>query len=136
MLASLALVGPVGVVSAAGPETIVNSVQTLTLSAKKPGQPQIAAVLGNPEREASFMVIKMGRTAFPLHTHNANYQLVVVKGVMRHWDATGSRQSASRMGHGSCWHQPTGQTQGYSRESDECVWFIYFDGVRDFASAK
>lgn len=122
--------------SAAGPEMIVRPIETLQFSPKKPGEPQISPVKGNPEREASSIVMKMGRGAFPLHTHTANYQLVVIKGVMKHWDAKGSRQSAPRMGPGSFWYQPAGQPHGDACESEECVWFISFDGARDFAEAK
>jgi quercetin dioxygenase-like cupin family protein len=115
---------------------IVTPFESLTFSAQKPGEPQIAPVRGNPEQEASSIVMKMGRGAFPMHTHTANYQLVVIKGVMRHWDANGSQQTAASMGPGSYWYQPAGQPHGDSCESDECVWFISLDGARDFAEAK
>ena len=111
---------------------IVTPFESLTFSAKEPGNPQIAPVKGQPEREASGIVMKMGRGAFPAHTHTANYQLVVIKGVMKHWGATGSQQSAPAMGPGSYWYQPAGETHGDACESDECVWFITFDGPRDF----
>lgn len=135
-LAALAALAVVGSAWAAGPEMIVRPIETLQFSPKKPGEPQISAVKGNPEREASSIVMKMGRGAFPMHTHTANYQLVVIKGVMKHWDANGSQKTAPRMGPGSFWYQPAGQAHGDSCESDECVWFITFDGPRDFAEAK
>ncbi len=125
-----------GLTSAAGPEMLVRPIESLQFSAKKPGEPQIAPVRGDPEREASSIIMKMGRGAFPMHTHTANYQLVVIKGVMKHWDATGSQKTAPRMGPGSYWYQPAGQAHGDACESDQCVWFITFDGVRDFAEAK
>ena len=134
-LATFALLAS-GFTLAAGPEMIVTPFESLTFSAQKPGEPQIAPVRGNPEQEASSIVMKMGRGAFPMHTHTANYQLVVIKGVMRHWDANGSQQTAANMGPGSYWYQPAGQPHGDSCESDECVWFISLDGARDFAEAK
>lgn len=121
---------------AAGPEMMVSPFETLKFSPKKTGEPQIAPVRGNPEKEASSIVMKMGRGAFPMHTHTANYQLVVIKGVMKHWDASGSQKTAPRMGPGSYWYQPAGQAHGDACESEECVWFISFDGPRDFAEAK
>lgn len=126
-----------GLATAAGPaEMIVTPFETLKFSPKKPGEPQISPVRGNPEREASSIVMKMGRGAFPMHTHTANYQFVVVKGVMKHWDASGSQKTAPRMTPGSYWYQPANQPHADACESDECVWFISFDGVRDFAEAK
>lgn len=121
-----------GLASAAGPEMIVRPIETLKFSPKKPGEPQISPVRGHPEREASSIVMKMGRGAFPMHTHTSNYQLVVVKGVMKHWDSNGSQKTAPRMGPGSFWFQPAGLAHGDACESNECVWFISFDGVRDF----
>ena len=121
---------------AAEPVMIVRPIESLSFSQKKLGEPQIAAVKGTPEAEASSIVMKMGRGEFPLHTHTANYQLVGVKGVMKHWDAKGSRQSAPPMGPGSYWYQPAGKVHGDSCESDECMWFISFDGKRDFDLAK
>ena len=134
-LAALALLSGLSA-WAAGPEMIVSPIESLKFSPKKPGEPQIAPVRGNPEKEASSIVMKMGRGAFPMHTHTANYQLVVIKGVMKHWDAKGSQKTAPPMGPGSYWYQPAGQAHGDACESDECVWFISFDGVRDFAEAK
>lgn len=111
---------------------IVTPFESLTFSPKEPGMPQIAPVKGVPEKEASGIVMKMGPGAFPMHTHTANYQLVVIKGVMKHWGADGSREQAPKMGPGSYWYQPAGQAHGDSCESDECVWFITLDGARDF----
>jgi len=115
---------------------IVTPFNTLVFSEKQPGNPQISPVKGQPEREASAIVMKMGRGEFPLHTHTANYQLVVIKGVMRHWGADGSRKTAPDMGPGSYWYQPADKVHGDSCESKECVWFITFDGARDFELAK
>lgn len=127
-----------GMAWAAGPDKamLVTPFESLKFSPKKAGEPQIAAVRGQPETEASSIVMKMGRGAFPMHTHTANYQLVVIKGVMKHWGANGSQKTAAPMGPGSYWYQPAGQAHGDACESKECVWFITFDGVRDFALAK
>lgn len=135
VLAAIVLVSS-SLSQAAGGDMIVSPIESLKFSAKKAGEPQIAPVRGNPEKEASSIVMKMGRGTFPMHTHTANYQLVVIKGVMKHWDANGSQKTAPRMGPGSFWYQPAGQAHGDACESDECVWFISFDGPRDFAEAK
>lgn len=127
-----------GMALAAGPDhgMVVTPFESLKFSPKKTGEPQIAAVRGQPETEASSIVMKMGRGAFPMHTHTANYQLVVIKGVMKHWGANGSQKTAVRMGPGSYWYQPAGLAHGDACESEACVWFITFDGVRDFSLAK
>jgi hypothetical protein len=134
MLTALSL--GASVASAAGPEMLIKPFETLQFSPLKPGEPQIAPVRGDPEREGSAIVMKMGRGAFPMHTHTASYHLVVIKGVMKHWGADGSQKSAPPMKPGSYWYQPAGQAHGDSCESKECVWFISFDGVRDFALVK
>jgi hypothetical protein len=135
MIAALFL-GLSGLASASQDQMIVRPIEQLQFSPKKPGEPQISAVRGTPEQGASSIVMKMGRGAFPMHTHTANYQLVVIKGVMKHWDAKGSQKTAPRMGPGSYWYQPAGQPHGDACESDQCVWFITFDGARDYAEAK
>ncbi len=121
---------------AAGADMQVREFESLKFSPKKPGEPQIAVVRGDPEREASSIVMKMGRGAFPMHTHTANYQLVVIQGVMKHWDASGTQKTASRMGPGSYWYQPAGQAHADACVSPQCVWFITFDGVRDYSEAN
>jgi quercetin dioxygenase-like cupin family protein len=110
--------------------------ETLTFSKKEAGSPQIAPVLGDPEKGASSIVMTMGRGDFPLHTHTANYQLVVVKGTMKHWGPGSSKAQAKLIHPGGHWYQPAGEVHGDACVSDECVWLIHFDGARDFALAK
>jgi quercetin dioxygenase-like cupin family protein len=110
--------------------------ETLQFSPKEAGSPQISPVMGDPEKAASSIVMKMGKGDFPLHTHTANYQLVVVKGTMKHWGPDGSKEKAKPIGPGGHWYQPAGEVHGDACLSDECVWFIHFDGARDFAFAK
>lgn len=108
---------------------------TLQFSKKEPGNPQIAPVRGNPEKEGSSIVMKMGRGAFPLHTHTSDYQLMVIKGTMKHWGTNQTQAQAVKMPPGSYWYQPAGEVHGDACESDECVWFITFKGPRDFSLA-
>lgn len=110
--------------------------ETLQFSPKEAGSPQISPVMGDPEKAASSIVMKMGKGDFPLHTHTANYQLVVVKGTMKHWGPDGSKAKAKPIHPGGHWYQPAGEVHGDACLSDECVWFIHFDGARDFALAK
>lgn len=108
---------------------------TLQFSKKEPGNPQIAPVRGTPEKEGSSIIMKMGRGAFPLHTHTSDYELVVIKGTMKHWGANQTQAQAVKMPPGSYWYQPAGEVHGDACESDECVWYITFKGPRDFALA-
>lgn len=110
--------------------------EALKFSEKQKGNPQIAPVLGNPEKEGSSIVMKMGRGAFPMHTHSSDYQLVVIKGTMKHWGANQTQAQAAKMGPGSYWFQPAQEVHGDACESDECVWFITFKGPRDFFAAE
>ena len=116
--------------------TVVSPFETLKFSKKEPGNPQISPVRGKPETEASSIVMKMGRGAFPMHTHSSDYQLVVVKGNMKHWGANQTQEQAPTMRPGSYWYQPAEEVHGDACESDECVWYITLDGPRDFFVAK
>ena len=58
------------------------SQRDMAFTPKSPDMPQIAVVHGNREAGPSSMVMKKGKGAFPMHTHSANYQLVVIKGAM------------------------------------------------------
>ncbi len=129
----VALVAFLGVSSLAKAENMsIVSFDILTFSNKEPGWPQIAPVKGDPTKGPSSIVMKMGKGAFPIHTHTSNYQLVVIKGQMKHWGVDSSRQQAKLLGPGSFWYQPAGQPHADSCESKECVWYISFDGVRDY----
>jgi quercetin dioxygenase-like cupin family protein len=116
--------------------TRVQTFESLKFSKKEPGNPQIAPVRGNPEKEGSSIIMKMGRGAFPLHTHTSDYQLVVIKGTMKHWGANQTQSQAVNMTPGSYWYQPASEVHGDSCESDQCVWYITFKGPRDFALAE
>ena len=121
---------------AASGNMIVKPYEHMIFSERVAGMPQISSVIGVPENQASSIVMKMGKGAFPMHSHSANYQLVVIKGVMKHWGPDGSQKSAPKMGPGSFWYQPAGEVHGDACESKECVWFITFDGPRDFVEHK
>jgi quercetin dioxygenase-like cupin family protein len=110
--------------------------ESLKFSKKEPGNPQISAVRGNPEKEGSSIIMKMGRGAFPMHTHTSDYELVVIKGTMKHWGANQTQAQAAEMKPGSYWYQPANEAHGDSCESAQCVWFIPFKGPRDFAAAE
>ena len=110
--------------------------ESLKFSKKEPGNPQISAVRGNPEKEGSSIIMKMGRGAFPMHTHTSDYELVVIKGTLKHWGANQTQAQAAEMKPGSYWYQPANEAHGDSCESEQCVWFITFKGPRDFAAAE
>ena len=108
------------------------SQQDMVFTPKSPDMPQIAVVHGNREAGPSSMVMKKGKGAFPMHSHTANYQLVVIQGTMKHWDETGSRATAKPIGPGGFRYQPANQLHADACESEECTWFITFDGPHDF----
>jgi quercetin dioxygenase-like cupin family protein len=112
---------------------VVRGFDSLVFSEAISGEPKLAPVLGVPEKQASSIVMKMGKGAFPMHSHTANYELVVIKGTMKHWGVDSSREQALPLDPGSYWYQPAGQPHADSCESDACVWFIRLDGARDFA---
>ena len=64
-LAAAALFNPIGASAApSASPMIVSPYESLSFSAKQAGNPQIAPVKGQPEREASSIVMKMGPGSF------------------------------------------------------------------------
>jgi len=110
--------------------------ESLKFSKKEAGNPQIAPVRGNPEKEASSIIMKLGRGAFPMHSHSSDYELVVIKGTMKHWGVNQTQAQAVAMKPGSYWYQPAKEVHGDACESEQCVWFITFKGPRDFEAAE
>jgi hypothetical protein len=93
--------------------------------------PQLAVLWGDPASGPSAMLLKLGRGPVPLHTHTADYHLVVLAGAMKHWGAGESEAEAPELGPGSYWFQPGGQAHGDACLADECLAQIVWEGPRD-----
>ena len=70
-------------------------------------------------------------TKGPMHTHTADYHLVVIEGTMKHWAAGETEATAKPLGPGSYWFQPGGQPHADACISDKCVMHVVWSGRRD-----
>lgn len=97
----------------------------------RPALAQIAVLWGDPAKGASAFLLKLGKGEGSLHTHSADYHLVVLQGAMKHWAAGQSQADAKLLEVGSYWFQPGNQAHVDACLSDECVMFVKFSGKRD-----
>jgi quercetin dioxygenase-like cupin family protein len=91
----------------------------------------VAPLWGDPATGPSAVLFKMSKGATPLHVHSADYHLVVIEGVMKHWVKGESEAKAPELGPGSYWHIRGNVVHADSCLTDECVAFIKYEGARD-----
>jgi Domain of unknown function (DUF4437) len=96
-----------------------------------PDGPRMAVLWGDPSAGPSAMLLEMKRGLGPLHVHTADYHLVVIEGVMKHWSSEQSEGAARPLGPGSYWFQPGGHAHGDACLSDRCVMQVVWSGARD-----
>lgn len=105
--------------------------QFVPVSAALPNGPQLAVLRGDPATGPSAMLMKLVRGPVPLHTHSADYHLVLIRGSMKHWGAGESEATAPILQPGSYWFQPGGTVHGDSCLDDECLVQVVWSGPRD-----
>jgi len=105
------------------------------LVAGRPDGPAIAVLSGDPDRGPSTMLMRLPRMTGRMHTHSADYHLVVLEGRMKHWSAGESEATARELGPGGYWFQPGGRPHADSCLSQRCVMFITWAGPRDAMAA-
>ena len=98
---------------------------------RQPDGPRIAVLWGDPATGPSAMFLELKKMTLPLHTHTADYHLVVIEGAVKHWGESGSEAEAKVLGPGSYWFQPGGKVHGDACLTDRCVVHIVWAGPRD-----
>jgi quercetin dioxygenase-like cupin family protein len=98
---------------------------------REPDGPQLAVLWGDPARGPSTMLVKVKKSTFPLHSHTADYHLVVLEGTVKHWAEGELESNAKALGPGSYWFQPGNQVHGDACVTDECLVHIHWAGPRD-----
>ena len=101
------------------------------VSPRLPDGPRIAVLWGDPATGPSAVLLEMKKGPVPLHIHTADYHLVVLEGVMKHWAEGQTESAAPSLGPGSYWFQPGGQPHGDACLTDKCVMHIVWSGARD-----
>ena len=101
------------------------------VSPQQPDGPRIAILWGDPAIGTSAMLLELRKGSLQLHTHTADYHLVVVEGEVKHWSENESEAGAKVLGPGSYWFQPGGKVHGDACLTDRCVVHIVWAGPRD-----
>jgi quercetin dioxygenase-like cupin family protein len=96
-----------------------------------PEGPRMAVLWGDPNTGPSAMLLEMKRGAGPMHTHTADYHLVVIEGTMKHWGAGEKESDAKPLGPGSYWFQPGGLAHADACVADRCVMQVVWSARRD-----
>jgi quercetin dioxygenase-like cupin family protein len=99
--------------------------------ARLPDGPQMAVLWGDPNTGPSAILLEMKRGAGPMHTHTADYHLVVIEGTMKHWGSGENESDAKPLRPGSYWFQPGGLPHADACLSDKCVMQVVWSGRRD-----
>ncbi|WP_129647069.1 DUF4437 domain-containing protein [Peristeroidobacter agariperforans] len=123
-----------GIYAASGPQMIVTPIEGAVfkpMDPARPGSPEVAILRGDPANGPSSMLMKFGRGEGRMHVHSSDYDLVVVKGQMKHWQPGETAETAKLLGPGSYWFQPGNQTHVDSCLSDECLMYVQWGGKRD-----
>jgi quercetin dioxygenase-like cupin family protein len=108
----------------------------LPVSPRLPDGPRMAVLWGDPNTGPSAVLLEMKKGSVPLHIHTADYHLVVIEGVMRHWAQGQAESAAPSLGPGSYWFQPGSQPHGDACLTDKCVMHVVWAGARDATLAS
>src|SRR5688572_27837560 len=90
----------------------------------RPELSQIAVLRGDPAAGPSAMLMKFGKREGRMHVHSSDYDLVVLRGTMKHTQPGESVQTAPELPPGSYWFQPSNQPHADSSLSDECLMYV------------
>jgi hypothetical protein len=123
-----------GVYAASGPQMIVTPLDGAVfkpLNLSSPTGPQFAVLRGDPATGPSSMLMKFGKGDGRMHVHSSDYDLVVIKGDMKHWSPGQTKAMVKLVGPGGYWFQPGNQPHVDSCESEECLMYVQWSGKRD-----
>lgn len=98
---------------------------------QRPEGTQIAVLRGDPASGPSAMLMRQVRGTSAMHVHSSDYDLVLIKGQMKHWSPDDVERDASVLGPGSYWFQPGNEPHAGSCLSDECLMYVQWNGKRD-----
>lgn len=96
-----------------------------------PNGTQIAVLKGDPDTGPSTMLMRFKKGGSPPHIHSSDYQLVVIKGTMKHLRAKQKEADGKPLGPGSYWFQPGEEAHADVCLADECLMYIVWSGKRD-----
>lgn len=109
----------------------IEDARLVPVVARLPDGPRMAVLWGDPDTGPSAMLLEMKKGAGPMHTHTADYHLVVIEGTMKHWSAGEKESDVKPLGPGSYWFQPGGLAHADACLADRCVMQVVWSGRRD-----
>jgi quercetin dioxygenase-like cupin family protein len=127
-----------GVLAAPDKQMVLLPFQDITfapIDPARPGGTAYAVLRGDPGRGPSSMLLRFGKATGELHYHNSDYELVLLKGTMKHRTERETEAAARPLGPGSYWFQPGKQVHADSCLTDECLMFVSWAGKRDSVRA-
>jgi quercetin dioxygenase-like cupin family protein len=98
---------------------------------KQPAGAQIAVLRGDPASGPSSMLMRQARGTSAMHVHSSDYDLVLIKGQMKHWRPGEVERDTAVLEPGSYWFQPGNEPHAGSCLTDECVMYVQWNGKRD-----
>lgn len=98
---------------------------------KRPEGPQISVLRGDPATGPSSMLMRQFRGSSPMHIHSSDYDLVLIKGRMKHWGPGESEPQARVLEPGSYFFQPGDEAHAGACLSEECLMYVQWSGKRD-----
>ena len=111
--------------------TPLSKAQFQPVDPKQPQGAQIAVLRGDPASGPSSMLMRQVRGTSAMHVHSSDYDLVLIKGQMKHWSPDQVERDATVLGPGSYWFQPGNEPHAGSCLSDECLMYVQWNGKRD-----
>lgn len=97
----------------------------------KPNGPQLYVLEGDPASGPSLTLFRYGQNysgSGRLHNHTHNYSLWLIEGAMKHWDTSGSEETATILTPGSYLYQPADELHAANCLSKRCTAYVIFDG--------
>lgn len=101
------------------------------LYADRPNGPNLLPLQGDPSTGPSLSLFRYSQdytNSGGLHYHTHNYHLWVIEGELKHWDDTGSEETAPILGPGSYIYQPADLLHAANCVSERCTAYVLFDG--------
>ena len=132
--AVLALTGAVTATSAQivdGQGAPYDQSRFVPLNPDRPNGIAIITLKGDPATGPSDMLMRFGPAPAVMHSHTADYRLVVISGEMKHWVQGQAEADVGTLGPGAYWYQPGGQPHVDICLTDSCVMFLSWLGARD-----
>lgn len=101
------------------------------LYAARPNGPNLRVLDGNPDIGSSLTIFRYSRNytnSSGLHYHTHGYHLWMVEGALKHWDETGSEETAETLLPGSYLYQPADLLHAANCVTERCTAYVMFEG--------